>query len=419
MRKTIFKGLQKIKKGNFFEHIEFMEENYGNYPKERQEEKFDKFFEHAIKTTTYYKDYEKYNTLQECPVITKDIIKENYKDFLSKNYEEKDLIEAKTSGSYGTPFTFLFTKAKKEIQRSDVIYFSRWSNYDIGIKHGLFTVKNKPLILQFIQNQYLIHPFRITHEWLEQEREKIKKRKLKVLIGYPSSLGALAKHFISNNDYYKLDGVITISEVLTDNVRKNIKKAFGVKPLSRYTTEELGVLGMECPKQQNLHLNNVNFIIEILDENNQPVQPGEQGEVVVTDLYSHAMPLIRYKTGDLAVLGKDTCECGLNTPYLEKLLGRQLEVIYAPDGSKVGSMAINGRMRDIEGVRQFQFIQTGKSEYTLNIVKLKEMIDEMKITKKYKEILGQEANIIFNYVDDIPPLRSGKRPYILQKYYKE
>ena len=419
MRKLLFKSLQKVQKGNFFKNIEFMERNYGKYSKEIQEKNFFNFLKHAINTTDYYADYGKYKTINECPVITKDIVKENYKDFLSNKYKKEELVKTTTSGSYGTPFTFLFTKKKKEIQRSDIIYFSRWANYDVGVKHGYALAKDKPMFLQILQNQYAIIPFKITDQWLEKEIQKIKRRKLKILIGYPSTIGALAKHLISKNETYKLEGVITISEVLIDSVREDIEKAFGVKPLSRYTTEEFGVLGMECPKQQNLHLNNVHFIIEVLDENNQPVQPGEQGEVVVTDLYSHAMPLIRYKTGDLAILGKDTCECGLNTPYLEKLLGRQLEVIYAPDGSKVESMAINGRMRDIEGVRQFQFIQTGKSEYTLNIVKLKEMIDEIEIAKRYKKILGEEANIIFNYVDDIPPLKSGKRPYILQRYYKE
>lgn len=419
MRKTMFRILKKIQKGNFFKNIRYMEDNYGQVSNNYNVKKFNDFLNHAINTTSYYKDYSKYKSLEDCPVITKDTIKDNYNDFISKKYKKDDLIKTTTSGSYGTPFTFLFTQEKKEIQRSDVIYFSRWANYDVGIKHGYATATDKHLLFQFIQNQYMILPFKITEEWLEQEKEKIIKRNLKVLIGYPSIIGAIAKHFISTNESYKLEGVITISEVLTNDVRKNIKKAFGVVPLSRYTTEELGVLGMECPEEQNLHLNNINFIIEVLDKNNKPVRPGEQGEVVVTDLYSHAMPLIRYKTGDLAILGEDTCECGLDTPYLKALLGRQLEVIYAPDGSIVESMTINGRMRDIEGIRQFQFIQTEKAEYTLNIVKLGESIDELEIENRYKSILGEDAKIIFNYVDDIPPLSSGKRPYILQKYYKE
>src|SRR5690625_220837 len=419
MRKTMFRILQKIQKGNFFKNITYMEKNYGQVSNNYNIQKFNNFLKHAINTTSYYKDYSKYQSLEDCPIITKDTIKDNYDDFISNKYKKDELIKATTSGSYGTRFTFLFTKEKKEVQRSDVIFFSKWANYDVGVKHGYVMSKSKPILLQFMQNQYYITPFKITEEWLEEEIKKIKSRKLKVLIGYPSSIGAIAKQMLSNNDFYKLEGVITTAEVLTNKVKEDINKAFGVIPLSRYTTEELGVLGMECPEEQNLHLNNINFIIEVLDQNNKPVLPGEQGEIVVTDLYSHAMPLIRYKTGDLAVLGKGTCKCGLETPYLETLLGRQLEAIYDPDGNTVESMAINGRMRDIEGIRQFQFIQTGKAEYTLNIVKIKNSIDELEIEKRYKEIIGLNATIIFKYVDDIPPLKSGKRPYILQKYYKE
>lgn len=394
-----------------------MQRNYGKNSEHIQQEYLEKLLKHTIRTTKYYKNYTEDKDIKNYPLITKEIIKTNYEDFLSNQYKKEELIETKTSGSYGTPFTFLFTKEKKEIQRSDVVYFSRWANYDVGVKHGLVMVKSKPKHLQIIQNQYYIVPQKVTEEWLEKECKKIKKRKLKVLIGYPSVIGALAKYFISKNETYKLNGVITISEVLTENVREDIRKAFNVTPLSRYTTEELGVLGMECPEQQNLHLNNINFIIEILDKNNKPVKPGEQGEIVVTDLHSYAMPLIRYKTGDLAVLGQGTCKCGLDTPYLETILGRELESIYTPNGKKIESMVLNGQMRDVSGIRQFQFIQTGKSEYMLNIVKLAKTINETEITNRYKKILGQEANIVFNYVDDIPPLKSGKRPYIIQKYY--
>src|SRR5699024_7225475 len=102
----------------------------------------------------------------------------------------------------------------------DIIYFSNWAYYDVGVKHGYALAKNKPMLLQILQNQYVIILFKITEDWLEKEVQKLKKRKLKVLIGYPSTLGAIAKHILMKNETYKLDGVITISEVLTDNVRE-------------------------------------------------------------------------------------------------------------------------------------------------------------------------------------------------------
>ncbi|OZU88234.1 hypothetical protein CIL03_11305 [Virgibacillus indicus] len=413
----MFKLTQKINKGKVFEKIAYMERNYGVIGETEQKEKFDSLLNHAINTTDFYKSYSKYKKIEDCPVIQKKVIKENYDEFLSGKYNKDELIPMTTSGSYGTPFTFYLTKQKKEMQHAEVTFFSRWANFDIGVKHGYVASKIKSKKDQFIQNQLSIAPFIISEKWLSDEMQRIISKKVKVLIGYPSAIGAIAKYFIANNKFYELDGVITISEVLTDDVRESVRKAFGVNALSRYSTEELGVLSIECEKENKHHLNNINYIIELLDENDKTVKPGETGRVIVTDLYSYAMPLIRYDTGDLAILGKGYCSCGLKTPYLETLSGRKLEEIYSTDGTVIASMALSGQMRDIEKVTNFQLIQLGEKDYQINLVTMKDFSSEKEIVNRYKSLLGQDANIRFSYMEDIPPLKSGKRPYILQKYY--
>lgn len=414
----MFEIFQKVKKGKVLENLGYLETHYGLVGEEEQKNKLKNLLDHAINTTEYYKGYSNYKTLEEYPVIEKKVIKENYNHFISSAYNKDKLIPMTTSGSYGTPFTFLLTKQKKEMQHAEVLFFSKWANFDIGVKHGYVVSKIKSKKDQFIQNQFSIAPFKISEEWLSNEKERIISNKLKVLIGYPSAIGAIAKYFNSKKEFFKLDGVITISEVLTDDVRISIKKAFGVNAISRYSTEELGVLAIECEKNQKHHINNINYIVEILDINeNKPVKPGEMGRVVVTDLYSHAMPLIRYDTGDLAILGQGDCECGIKTPYLETLSGRKLEEIYSPEGTVIASMGLNGKMRDIENVLQFQLIQIGEKDYQINLVVMEEFSSEDEIIKRYKELIGKDANIIIKYMQDIPPLSSGKRPYILQRYY--
>ena len=125
------------------------------------------------------------------------------------------------------------------------------------------------------------------------------------------------------------------------------------------------------------------------------------------------MPLIRYDTGDLA------------RPYeiknnivtkIESVEGRVLAVIRNVAGDTVSSFSINGALRDSENIIQFQFSQEGFDEYLLRIIK-KNNIDEENIKNLYKGILGETARVNIIYVDDIPPLASGKRPYILQNHY--
>lgn len=201
--------------------------------------------------------------------------------------------------------------------------------------------------------------------------------------------------------------------------RRIIENAFNCPVLGRYSCEEFGVLAHECLPEKNYHLNTASYYFEILaSDGDRPVQPGEPGRVIVTDLFSHAMPLIRYDTGDLAVLGKD-CPCGLRTPVLERIEGRHTEMIYDTSGRMVSPLAmITPIARTIEGIFQFQFIQKEQKKYCLKIVPMSIYPYDRAglIKEKLLAVLGPEAEIDFEYLESIKPLPSGKRPYIVNKY---
>jgi phenylacetate-CoA ligase len=227
---------------------------------------------------------------------------------------------------------------------------------------------------------------------------------------------------LANHGKYKLKsvkGIISISELLLDEDRKIIENAFSCPVLGRYSCEEFGVLAHECLSENNYHLNTASYIFEFLAlDEDRPVTPGEPCRIVVTDLFSHAMPLIRYDTGDLAVLGKD-CPCGLRTPVLERIEGRQTEMIYDTSGRMVSPLAmVTPIARTIEGIFQFQFIQTGQKKYCLKIVPMSFYPYDRAglIKEKLLSILGSEAEIDFKYLDSIKSLSSGKKPYIINNY---
>ncbi|MFC5604800.1 phenylacetate--CoA ligase family protein [Sporosarcina koreensis] len=418
MRALAFKIKESISGRRVLKNVEDLRNSYGKKT-DLQERRFANILQHAIKTTEFYSSYGGYFTLQSCPVIDKQTIKENYDQFLSRGFLKENLYKMTTSGSYGTPFTFYLSKEKKLKQQAEVIYFGEWSNYFVGTKHAYLMTKSKSKLKLFFQNEIIMAPYTLDLQWLEQQRNILRKQKPKVLIGYTSAIVTLANYIISKKDNFILDGVITVSEVLSEEHREIIKKAFRATPLSRYSTQEFGVLANECPQETKHHLNNVNYIIEILDiDKDIPAKPGELGRVVVTDLFSHAMPLIRYDTGDLAILGQGTCKCGLETPYLEVISGRLVEEVFDVNGNTVSGFAVNGAMQDIENVLQYQFVQEGENEYRMIIIKINNFDGENKIKARFQEFLGRNAKIIFEYTDEIPPLKSGKRPYIINKMKK-
>lgn len=380
---------------------------------------------HACTTTAFYKDFLDEEDLNAFPIVDKNVIRKNYNDFLSNEYKKESLIKVTTSGSYGTPFTFYLSKEGKKRQFSEVVFFNRWAGYKIGMKHVLIGAKERSTLTLLLQNQIFMKPSILDTDWLEEQREVLLKQKIKIIIGYPSVIRALAEYCKSKGDNSKkfsIKSIIATSEPLYNDTREFAEEVFGCDVMGRYASEELGVIAHECVQEKKYHLNQTSKIIEVIAmDEDRPALSGELGKVIVTDLFSHAMPLIRYDTGDLAIL-KEKCECGLNSPIFEKIEGRNVETVYNTKGTRVSPFSINNIMRDVEDVLQFQFIQKNADFYLLKLRALNSYsIDKNEeiIRKRLKQILGTEARIKIKYVSTIPPLKSGKRPYIISEYVKD
>jgi phenylacetate-CoA ligase len=209
--------------------------------------------------------------------------------------------------------------------------------------------------------------------------------------------------------------VIITAEALREEARGAIETTFGCPTYSRYTTEELGVLAQECPSAKQHHLNRASYVFELLDRDKDvPVAPGDPGRVVVTDLWSHAMPLIRYDLGDIAVMA-ERCACGWQGPVLTRIEGRVVETIYDAAGNPVSPFAINGAMIGVDDIIQFQFVQQKPRRYTMRLCVLPSFAGEETVRGRLAPILGPEAQLGVEYVKEIPPLKSGKRPYVINE----
>lgn len=126
--------------------------------------------------------------------------------------------------------------------------------------------------------------------------------------------------------------VMSWADRLEPALRTEVKHLFGAKICDRYSTTEFGFLAIQCPHAEHLHALQFNNYIEILDDDNQPCEIGQQGRVVVTSLQNLAMPLIRYEVGDLAAFAYP-CSHGIGLPVFEPRIGRSREAIQLEDGS--------------------------------------------------------------------------------------
>jgi len=395
-----------------------------NYSVIRQDS-LNRLLQHSCETVPFYEKYNGYSSISDFPVIEKTVIKRDYNSFLSSAFQRKSLKTAITSGSYGTPTTYRHTRDKSARRLAEILFFNQWAGYEVGMKHVLVRVRPKRRLTCFIENEIIFNPIGMDINWLDQKREVLLKEGVKIIIGYPSVLTALANYCREKGDSmedFSLEGIISIAEPLAGEDRIKIEAVYGCPVLCRYSSEEFGVLAHQCSKGDKYHTNDASYLIEVLHINeDRPASRGELGRVVVTDFYSQAMPLIRYDTGDLAVLG-DQCSCGLNTHVLDRIDGRVTEVIYDTKGRMVFPLAVVTPIaRTLEGILQFQFIQQDVKKYLIRLVVFSSFpkAEVTRISDKLKSKLGKDAEINYEYVDSIKPLPSGKRPYIINEHHSQ
>ena len=125
----------------------------------------------------------------------------------------------------------------------------------------------------------------------------------------------------------ELEEVVNISERLMPQAREHYAKIFGAPLLDNYSMGECLFLTNGCTETDGMHVNADWAILEVVDENNQPVPAGEKGaKVLITNLANLVQPIIRYEVGDILTMATEPCGCGSNMPLIDHVEGRDSDV---------------------------------------------------------------------------------------------
>lgn len=381
--------------------------------------------EHARKTTKFYSQYTQ-NKIEDFPVMNKRMIIENYEEIKSSKYIGKKLHKMSTSGSTGTPFTVVQDKIKRSRVIAEVLFFGKICGYTFGQRQVFFRVwvnsVKKSKLKQFLQNMITEDISNLDSDKMEQIKEILTKdKKIKNILSYSSTMGQVSKYLLEKGltpKNFSVKSIICGSELLQDETRNNLKKVFNSNIVSRYANEENGILGQECIEKQEFHLNTSSYYFEFLKlDEDKKAEKGELARIVITDLYNYALPMIRYDTGDLAIVGDATCDIKVNA-VIKEIFGRKVDLIYNTEGQALSPHAITNNMWNTQNIKQFKFTQISKNEYVilLNVEKNFDKEQEKEIKEKFIKILGNNAKIKIEYTDEIPVLASGKRRYIENLY---
>lgn len=315
-----------------------------------QEEKLAETLTYVYQNSAFYKthfdahhikpnDIKKISDLQKIPVTTKDDLYNHNSEFYCVSSSE--IIDyVTTSGTLGDPLTFALTN--KDLNR--LAY-----NEKISLECAGGTKEDIYQLMTTIDRRFMAGMayflgireigagvVRVGNGMPEFQWDTIKRLKPSIAIAVPSFLIKLIEYAEQNNIDYKncsLKKIVCIGEPIRNEdfsyntLGKRITEKWPIQLFSTYASTEMGAAFTECEYGKGGHHHPELLIVEFLDDNNQPVKKGEEGELTVTTLGVEGMPLIRFKTGDICKAHYEACQCGRNTLRLSPILGRKQQMI--------------------------------------------------------------------------------------------
>ena len=394
------------------------------HPEESQavlEQRLGDILEYAKAHTGYYSGFEG-KVLSYFPVVNKNTIRNDYDAFIVGTKD--GYIPHHTSGSTGTPFC-AYQDKDSFIRRIATI---KASNEEFGFHscmpmlflRSLEVPDENGSMLRYEKAQNIWYGYIAAYD--DAEFGKVVKfmhdRQIRFVKGYASVIERLTEYAERTGTVLPRGLVfITISEILTENVRLRIVDRLGLHVVSQYANEENGLLGQSVPDGPGtvFRLNRANCKIELLDlDSDRPAGMGQPGRVVVTDMTNRAMPMIRYDIGDVAVCLEVLPD---GTPSVIRLLDcRHIDMIY-DTGGRIVPMVVPPEILELPSLRQLQFIQTDVKEYVLNLNLMSDSqdIDCGQMAQYIKNLLGQDATVHVNILDEMPQTSARKHKLCIQR----
>lgn len=428
LRYLFFWILDALKGGKILKELKdiryLLSQNSFESLKKKNEKRLFNLLNKVTQESSFYRKFKNYQSLQDFPVVNKQLIKENFDELQIASSKKNKLHSIFTSGSTGTPFMVYQTQEKKHRNTADTIYFAGKAGYTIGDKLLYLRLWNKSLkkkkVSAYAQNIDQINIDDLNPIYIERLLKRLQKDKSsKSWLAYPSGLEKICDYLDSINSKplnCNINSIIGMSENLSNHVRSKMWYYFNAPMVSRYSNFENGIIAQQATDSDYFEINWASYILEILNfEDNTSAKTGELGRIVITDLYNHATPMIRYDTGDVGAI---TNIDNHSFPVLKTVEGRKADILFNTKGGMISPFKFMGILPQYPEIEQVQFIQTNKTSYTIKLNVKEEFLQEIKLVTLFESIVGANGEIKVEYVDEIPLLSSKKRK-ITRNLYSE
>ena len=334
---------------------------------------------------------------------------------LARGYRQQHCYSAVTSGSTGEPFRVLFDADALAYKLAVNLRSIEMAGYRPGDRlfqagdpikaGGRFAGR----AIDTLMRRTVVSS---TEKDLDALWSRLQGCNPDVIVGFASMIKTLADAAGGRGEALGVKAAITTAETLTPAARRSIESAFNTAVYDQYGGEEFGRVAQQCEARGGYHINTESVLVEIIRDG-QPAAEGESGEIIITSLVNRAMPLIRYRMGDLGRFGGGGCGCGRQMPMLSAIGGRLNDVIVTPAGSRILPEYLYHMMNLIDGVAGFQVVQEAASSLAVSIM-ADEGFDALKADAVLDEMRQHIADceIRLEMVDSIEPV-AGKQRHII------
>ena len=414
-----------------------------------QSESLHRLRTHAYAHSPFYQQFHKGLTsrpLHELPVLTKAMVMEHFDELVTdraihladvRAHAEDDREGRRflnrywvtaTSGSSGQPGFFLFDENEWAYIMASFARSQEWSGIHVNL-----TQRTRMATVASISPWHMSSQVAATAKswWrpslrlpasqpLPQTVQQLNEWQPSVLIAYASMAGIFADEQLAGRLHISPKVVYTSSEVLTTQTRKRVREAWGDEPFNQYAATETAGIAAEYQACRRMHLFEDLVIAEVVDEHNRPVPPGEYGaKVLITTLFSHTQPLIRYELDDSVRISAETHSCGLPFVVLESIQGRVEDALRLPAATGI-TVAVQplvfNRVMDILPVNGWQVVQQADGGLVVLLTGMRDGLTDDTLIEKLTQSLAQEGvhapYIHMQHVAAIPKNATGKVPLI-------
>lgn len=361
------------------------------------------------------------------PMLTREALRENFETLCVRELSQRGEFKVfKTGGSTGQP-----SKVVKDMRFS-----SRGMNYRSGDWMGVPVGQNQATIMRFHPKGWLgnlknwlshipahsiyLDASEITDEAIERFAAQWKRHKPVLVTGYAGGLQQVALWCVHNG--VKLPpakAICTTAAPIDMSQRKMIHRAFNAPVFDSYVATEANPMATQCRycasrDEPTLHIHSDYRHLEFVDSKGLPVQIGEEGDILVTDMGDRAFPIVRYRLGDRGRAIPGRCGCGLPYPMMDSVKGRMGYRIYLEKGVLTGGWTVLFDEYP-NAVNGFQIHQFADKSVTLSVVLNSNYADAKKEVELVADTMRRKLGSLplkVEYVGEIKHDR-GKTQYII------